>query len=118
GRAARHDLKCSGKPVCIDGDSTRIEQVVSNLLTNALTYSPPGSSIRVTVEPVGNEALLTVQDTGIGLSRDELPRVFELFYQGNRQGLQVTSGGLGIGLTLVRRLGELDGGTVGVGSRG
>jgi signal transduction histidine kinase/CheY-like chemotaxis protein len=118
GRAAQHHLECSGEPVWINGDSTRVEQVVSNLLTNALTYSPPGSSIHVNVERVAGEAVLTIKDTGIGLSSEELPRVFELFYQSNRKGLHRTSGGLGIGLTLVRRLVDLHEGRIRIDSAG
>jgi NO-binding membrane sensor protein with MHYT domain len=118
GRAAQHTLECSGESVWINGDATRIEQVVANLLSNSLTYSPAGSSVWVSVGRSGSQAILTVKDNGVGLSADELPRVFDLFYQSSKDGLHRSTGGLGIGLTLVRRLVELHNGIVRVESQG
>jgi signal transduction histidine kinase/ActR/RegA family two-component response regulator len=97
--------------VLVAGDPTRLEQVVTNLLTNAIKYTPPGGSVVVRTEGVGREAVLTVSDTGEGLSPDMLERVFELFSQSDRT-LERAQGGLGIGLTLVRALVRQHGGEV------
>jgi PAS domain S-box-containing protein len=105
----------------LNGDATRLEQVVSNLLDNARKYTGPGGHVfvGVTVERTGQErhAVLRVRDTGIGMSPELKARVFELFVQAQQQ-LARSSGGLGIGLTLVRRLVELHGGEVTAHSEG
>jgi len=89
--------------VVVNGDPTRLEQVTTNLLTNAIKYTPPNGSIDVRVESVGEKAVLTVADTGAGLAPEMVERVFELFSQSDRT-LERAQGGLGIGLTLVRAL--------------
>ena len=105
----------------LSGDATRLEQVVSNLVDNAVKYTEPGGHVfvGVTVEAVGGgrQAVLRVRDTGIGMSPKLMARVFELFVQAEQQ-LDRSRGGLGIGLTLVRRLVDLHGGTVAVHSEG
>jgi signal transduction histidine kinase/ActR/RegA family two-component response regulator len=90
-------------------DPVRIAQVIGNLLSNAARYTPPGGRIWLSGEQSGGIATIRVRDTGIGIAPDMLPRVFELFAQAQTQGGQ---GGLGIGLTLVRSLVEMSGGTV------
>lgn len=110
-KAAKHDLVHSGGTVYVNGDRTRIEQIVTNLVGNALTYTPEGGRIEVSVMQEGAEAVLKVRDTGIGMGPDVAPRVFELFFQGS-QGVYRSTRGLGIGLTLVQRLVEMHGGTV------
>jgi signal transduction histidine kinase/ActR/RegA family two-component response regulator len=117
GRVGGHQLDISLQPVWIFADSTRIDQVVGNLVTNALKYTPEGGRIAVSTRREGAQALLVVADTGIGLEPDLLPRAFDLFVQGERA-LDRSQGGLGIGLTLVRRLTELHGGTVTAESEG
>ena len=97
--------------VMVTGDPTRLEQVTTNLLTNAIKYTPPNGSIAVRVERVGGEAVLTVSDTGAGLAPEMVERVFELFSQSDRT-LERAQGGLGIGLTLVRALVRQHGGEV------
>jgi signal transduction histidine kinase len=97
--------------VMVAGDPTRLEQVVTNLLTNAIKYTPPGGTVAVRVERAEKEALLTVSDTGVGLSPDMVERVFDLFSQSDRT-LERAEGGLGIGLTLVRALVRQHGGDV------
>ena len=97
--------------VIVAGDATRLEQVVTNLLTNAIKYTPPEGVITVRVERAGGEAVISVADTGAGLSPDMLERVFELFSQSDRT-LERAEGGLGIGLTLVRALVRQHGGDV------
>jgi signal transduction histidine kinase len=98
-------------------DPARLAQVVSNLLTNAAKYTPPGGRIQVTARAEGNEAVLRVVDTGIGIDPSMLPSIFDLFTQ-DRQALDRAQGGLGLGLAIVRNLVGLHGGTVAAGSAG
>jgi two-component system, sensor histidine kinase len=85
--------------------------MASNLISNAVKFTPPGGTVWVTVAREGADAVLRVADTGVGISADLLPRIFDLFVQGERS-LDCKSGGLGIGLSLVRRLAELHDGRV------
>ena len=101
----------------IDGDAVRLQQILTNLLTNAVKYTPPEGSIRVALRHDGSDVLLTVADTGYGISPALLPHVFDLYMQADRT-IDRADGGLGIGLTLVRRLVELHGGTVAAASDG
>jgi len=105
------------EPLCVDGDATRLEQVVTNILSNASKYTEPGGKIRITLQAEPDEAVLRVADTGIGIAPELLPRIFDLFTQGERS-LDRSQGGLGIGLTLVRSLVTLHGGTVEARSEG
>lgn len=98
-------------PVYLNGDATRLAQVVSNLLTNGLRYTREGGHVWLIVEPVDNQVLLRVRDDGIGLAADQLERIFELFVQVDTS-LDRSRGGLGLGLTLVRKLVEMHGGRV------
>jgi signal transduction histidine kinase/ActR/RegA family two-component response regulator len=109
GRLAGHELTTELESVHVYADATRIDQIVSNLLTNAIKYTPSGGRILVSTRREQSWAALRVADTGIGLEAELLPRVFELFVQGKRA-LDRSQGGLGIGLTLVQRLAELHGG--------
>jgi signal transduction histidine kinase len=99
------------EPVWIEADPVRITQMVENLVGNALKHTPGNKHIRVTVRDIGAVAELRVEDEGFGIQPELLPKVFEPFTQG-RQGLDRSTGGLGLGLTLVRRLAELHGGTI------
>ncbi len=101
----------------VEADLVRLVQVLGNLLSNAAKYTPASGSIWATAERVGEEIVLRVRDTGVGLTPELLPRVFDLFVQGDA-GLDRTRGGLGIGLTLVRALVELHGGRVAATSAG
>jgi len=101
----------------INADATRIEQIISNLLGNAIKYTPPEGAIRVSVERQGGDAVLRVADDGAGMSAELARRVFDPFVQGERP-LDRTVGGLGVGLTLVRRLAELHGGAASMHSDG
>lgn len=103
--------------IWIDADETRIEQIVGNLLSNALKYTPENGTIEVRLERTDDRAVLIVRDTGVGIPPELLPHVFDLFVQGERT-LERGGGGLGIGLTLVRRLADLHGGTVDAASEG
>src|SRR6266566_2313791 len=103
------------EPVPMWGDAARVQQVVSNLLTNALKFTPAGGRVGVRLESRETRAVIEVNDSGEGIAESDLPIIFEPF----RQGRQSTRrGGLGIGLDLVRRLTELHGGTVTVASAG
>ena len=113
GEAQRHGVELALEDVWIDADATRIEQVLSNLVTNAVKYTPAGSRIQIGVRVEGTCAVMNVCDNGPGIPETLLPRVFDLFVQGERT-LDRRSGGLGIGLTLARRLVELHGGTIDV----
>jgi CheY-like chemotaxis protein len=112
GEAKEHPLRLELQDAWIDGDAVRIEQVVTNLLTNAIKYTPASRPIQVRTAVEQAFAILEVQDAGTGIPPDLLPHVFDLFVQGERP-LDRRAGGLGIGLTLVRRLVELHGGSVG-----
>lgn len=107
----RHTVHEAVESVRVEGDAARLEQVVGNLLGNAARYTPAGGHLRVTLRREGSQAVLSVQDDGIGMSPALLARVFDLFVQGD-QDLHRATGGLGIGLTLVKRLVELHGGRI------
>jgi signal transduction histidine kinase len=112
-----YDLQVRVEPVWVDADPARLEQIVTNLVQNAIKYTPAGGRIRVSVDAQDGDALLRVEDNGAGIPADLLPRVFDLFVQGDR-GLDRAHGGLGIGLTLVRRLVEMHDGKVDAASEG
>ena len=95
----------------MDGDATRLEQVVVNLLTNAAKYTDEGGHIWLSLQQEGDEAVLRVRDSGVGIAPELLPRIFDLFTQAERS-LARSQGGLGIGLGLVQRLVEMHGGKV------
>ena len=95
----------------IDGDRTRVVQVIANLLDNALKYSGDDATVALTVARAGEWAEIRVRDDGIGITAELLPRVFDLFQQAERT-LDRSQGGLGIGLTIARRLVELHGGRI------
>lgn len=109
----RHELTVSLPPaaVYVNADSTRLEQVLTNLLNNAAKYTDPGGHISITLDAQAGEAVLRVRDTGIGIDPQMLPHIFDLFVQAERR-LDRAQGGVGIGLTLVNRLVELHGGRV------
>jgi signal transduction histidine kinase len=101
----------------IDADRIRIAQVLSNLLSNAAKYSESGAHVLLRVREEGGHVIIECRDTGIGMSADLVPRVFDLFVQGQR-GLDRRQGGLGLGLTVARTLVELHGGTIEARSEG
>ena len=103
--------------ILLDADPMRLAQAVSNCLNNAAKFTDRGGHIWLTGERVGGDAVITVRDTGVGISRGMLPHVFEMFTQGEHTRAR-TFGGLGIGLTLVKRLVEMHGGTVAAESTG
>jgi signal transduction histidine kinase len=117
GRLAHHSVELRANPAPVLADATRLAQVIDNILDNALKYSPEGTAISIGVIQDGGMAQLTVRDEGMGITAELLPRVFNVFVQGERT-LQRAQGGLGIGLTLVQRLVEMHGGTIAIASEG
>lgn len=117
GRFLHHDVRVNLQPVWVLADRARTEQITSNLLDNALRYTPAGGRIEVTVRPDGAHAVLDVCDTGEGMRPELIARMFDLFVQGERT-LAREHGGLGIGLTLAKRLVELHDGAISAASDG
>ena len=105
------------EPVFVDGDPVRLSQIFGNLLNNASKFTESGGRIRLTAECDGNEVVVSVIDTGVGIAPEMLPRVFEMFTQADRT-IERAKGGLGIGLTLARRLTEMHGGSLTAASEG
>ncbi|WP_242343364.1 PocR ligand-binding domain-containing protein [Anaeromyxobacter terrae] len=111
GRGLALALDLPSDPVPVDGDPTRLAQVLGNLLQNATKFTPRGGTITVSVRAGAEATELTVRDTGVGIARNMLGRIFEPFVQAERS-LARTDGGLGLGLALVKGVTELHGGTV------
>jgi len=107
----RLTVSFSSQPIFVDADKTRLSQAVCNLLTNAAKYSDPGSDISLTVEVDDADAVVRVTDNGIGIESETLPRVFDMFVQ-LEPTLERSQSGLGVGLTIVKRLVEMHGGSV------
>lgn len=104
-------VQVPGRGLLVDADITRLSQVISNLLTNAAKYTPAGGHITIRGEAIEDEVMLHVRDSGIGITPEVLPHIFDLFVQ-ERQAIDRAQGGLGIGLTIVRNLVERHGGSV------
>ena len=117
--SARHELtvELPEEPVTLMADPVRLAQIVANLLNNAAKYTEDGGRISLSARRENNHAVISVRDSGVGIPVDVLPRVFDLFAQADRT-YHRSQGGLGIGLTLVRTLVELHGGTVTAKSEG
>jgi signal transduction histidine kinase/DNA-binding response OmpR family regulator len=117
--ARRHELFVGlpPDPLLVDADLVRLSQVLSNLLNNAAKYTEEGGRIELDVTDYGGEVVFRVRDNGIGISREMIPCIFDLFTQVDRS-LDRAQGGLGVGLNLVRQLVEMHGGTVQVHSEG
>lgn len=119
-RERRHQFSMtSGRPLRVRGDQARLVQCVANLLTNAAKYTDPEGLIHLSMDedPQRQQAVITVTDNGIGIPPDLQPQIFDLFVQGERA-LDRSQGGLGIGLSLVRRLAEMHQGSVAAFSEG
>ncbi len=116
-RGHQLQVQAPENPVWLEGDATRLEQVLWNLLNNAARYTEPGGQITLASARDGDQAVVRVRDTGIGITPELLPRVFDMFVQADPAERR-TQGGLGIGLGLARTLVELHGGTITVHSDG
>lgn len=117
GRLGSHELTVDASDVWVDADPTRMEQVITNLLDNAIKYTPDVGRIRVQLQESAGQAELEISDSGVGISAELLPHVFDVFVQGKRS-LDRAGGGLGIGLALVRQLVQLHGGHISAESQG
>ena len=117
GKLEQHDVETDLAPAWVNGDRARLEQVVVNLLDNAIKFTPAGKHILLSVRESHGVASIAVTDSGIGIPADELPHVFDLFMQGP-QGMTRTRGGMGVGLAIVKRLVDLHGGRVSAASAG
>lgn len=117
GLVGQHPVEVDVQDVWINADAMRLEQIVNNLVTNAVKYSPPDGRIKVSVRAQGQFARMQISDQGMGIPENLLPRIFDLFVQGERT-LDRRQGGLGIGLTLVKSLVELHEGEISVSSSG
>lgn len=110
-KASGHALELHAEDVWVRGDAVRLEQIVNNLVFNSLKYSAPGAPVRIAVRAEGPQALIVVEDEGVGIAPELMPHIFEPFVQGPPPPGRVSSG-LGIGLALVRQLVGLHGGEV------
>jgi CheY-like chemotaxis protein len=108
---------CADEAVFLTADSVRMQQVVSNLLQNSIKFTPAGGSVKVTIERRGSDAVLSVEDTGVGIEAELLPFIFDRFRQADASARRNFTG-LGLGLTIVRNIVELHGGSVDVRSDG
>jgi signal transduction histidine kinase len=115
--AKDRQITVSTEPMWVEWDVVRLQQVLTNIITNAVKYTPPGGQIRVTLRAEDGDAVLRVEDTGFGIAPALLPSVFDMYVQVDRT-LDHAQNGLGIGLALVRHLVELHGGTVAASSDG
>ncbi|MFO0953441.1 MAG: HAMP domain-containing sensor histidine kinase [Isosphaeraceae bacterium] len=106
-------VRVDASPAELDGDSDRLAQVVTNLLTNALTYNRPRGEVRVSTTVAGDDALLTVADTGVGIPAEDLPFVFDRFYRVDRARSR-ESGGSGLGLAICKSVVAAHGGSIAV----
>lgn len=101
----------SNEPVVVNGDSARLEQVTVNLLVNAIKYTPDGGDICIRLHSEGDQAFLEVEDSGVGIPPEKIEEIFSLFYQSDET-LDRSSGGMGVGLTLVEAVVRMHGGTI------
>jgi len=115
--AGHHHWEASLAPAWVEGDRTRLEQIVDNLLHNAIKYTPAGGRISVSCRTQGQEVVVDVADTGVGLAPELLPAIFDVLVQGPTS-IDRAQGGLGLGLALVKELTTLHGGKVSVHSAG
>jgi CheY-like chemotaxis protein/two-component sensor histidine kinase len=117
--AAGQDVRLAlpERPIHLHADAARLVQVLANLLTNSCKYTPPGGRITIEAGQVGNYAVVSIEDSGVGIPHDKLESIFEPFVQIDRDAGR-SNGGLGIGLTLVKRLVEMHGGSVEASSPG
>src|SRR3954464_12770166 len=111
------NVKLTTEPIWVHADPVRLAQVFINLLNNACKFTESGGMVSISAERQGGHVAVSVKDTGIGIAPDEIESIFEMFAQVD-QSLERTRGGLGIGLTIVKRLVELHGGQISVFSDG
>jgi CheY-like chemotaxis protein/two-component sensor histidine kinase len=115
--AVNVSVEIPSEPLMLDADATRISQVILNLLTNAAKFTPADGHVWIIAKPLGDRVTVTVRDTGVGIAPEDQERVFGMFVQLNRD-MRRSQTGLGIGLTLVKQMTEMHGGSVAVWSAG
>jgi signal transduction histidine kinase len=108
--ARRLKIQCELAPVQISGDAEKLQRVLVNLLTNAVRYNREDGEIRVTARAEGNQAVLSIADTGVGISAADLPRIFERFYRADKA--RTGAGNSGLGLSICKAIVEAHGGTI------
>ncbi len=101
----------------VTADVQKLGRVLANLLSNALRYTPEGGTVTVTAHPIGDTVQVEIRDTGAGIPPDDLPRVFEQFYRGDKARSRASGGGAGLGLAIAKRIVEAHGGTISVESK-
>jgi signal transduction histidine kinase len=106
------DLPESAGFLRIDGDHERLQQVLGNLVANALRYTSPGGTIRIGALPAADGAILTVEDTGAGIPAEDLPHIFDRFWKGDRSRTRLPGAGSGLGLAIAKQLVRAHGGTI------
>jgi signal transduction histidine kinase len=116
-RAHRLSVSVPERGLQVSADQLRLTQVVANLLTNAAKYTEPGGTVAISAQAEGHDAVIRVRDSGAGIAPELLPRVFDLFVQGS-SALDRSQGGLGVGLTVVKKVVNLHGGSVSAHSAG
>ncbi|WP_308302398.1 ATP-binding protein [Bacillus sp. V5-8f] len=109
-------LHAAERPITIKGDSYRIKQIFINLITNALNYTGPGGSVKISIAEDEKTVKASVRDTGIGIEKEELPRIFERFYRVDKARSR-NSGGTGLGLAIVKHIVEAHKGKITVDSQ-
>jgi signal transduction histidine kinase len=109
-------VSANGKPVRISADRDKISQVIINLISNAVKFTDAGGDISIDVEDDGDNAVISISDTGIGISEEDLPHIFERFYRADASRSRLT-GGSGIGLTIAKAIIDAHKGTIVVESR-
>jgi signal transduction histidine kinase/CheY-like chemotaxis protein len=117
GNANHGRIDLISEPCWVNGDPVRLEQIVGNLLSNALKFSQGERTVSVFVGREGEDAVVRIADAGVGIPAEMLPKIFDLFVQAHHT-IDRSRGGLGIGLTLVKRLAEMHGGSVSAASDG
>jgi len=110
-KGIRMSLEVAPKEPLVEGDRQRLHQVLNNLLTNAVKFTPSGGKVAVSIAPEGNLVCLKISDTGIGIPADQLPRIFERFHTGHRHGTGGESG-TGLGLTIAKQVVEMHHGSI------
>jgi signal transduction histidine kinase len=110
------NFELPAEPIRQRHDAQRLGQVLSNLIGNAVKFTPSGGNVRVTLRPARGGARLTVRDTGVGIDASELPKVFDRFFRGSRS-TELRASGSGLGLSIARSIVEMHGGRIGIESR-
>jgi signal transduction histidine kinase len=105
------------EPVTVSGDADRLRQLLLNIVTNAIKYTPRGGTVSIGLERRGDQAAVTIDDTGVGIASVDVPFIFERFWRADRARVRGERGGLGLGLSIAEWIAQAHGGTITVASR-